>query len=90
MCVYVKKLTDISQIDEYIWIHVIDIYDMKNMGKYSLSLHMSAIFQWIHHEYLSIQILLLLGSSSSPTTQIAGTSDMIHESTITPDATSGR
>ena len=32
----------------------------------------------------------LLGSSSSPTTQIAGTSDMIHESTITPDATSGR
>ena len=32
----------------------------------------------------------LLGSSSSPTTQIAGTSDMIHESTITADATSGR
>ena len=32
----------------------------------------------------------LLGSSSSPATQIAGTSDMIHESTITPDATSGR
>ena len=33
---------------------------------------------------------ILLGSSSSPTTQIAGTSDMICESTITPDATSGR
>ena len=37
MCTYVKKLTNISQIDEYIEIHVIDIYDTKNMEKYSLS-----------------------------------------------------
>ena len=37
MCTYVKKLTDISQIDEYIQIHVTDIYDMKNTGRYSLS-----------------------------------------------------
>ena len=37
MCTYVKKLTDISQIDEYIEIHVIDIYDLKNMGKSALS-----------------------------------------------------
>ena len=33
MCTYVKKLTDMSKIDEYIWIHVIDIYDMKNKAK---------------------------------------------------------
>ena len=32
----------------------------------------------------------LLDSSSSQTTQIGGTSDMIFKSTITPDATSGR
>ena len=33
----------------------------------------------------------LLGSSSAPpTTEKAGTSDMTHKSTITPDATSGR
>ena len=37
MWTYVKKLTDILQIDEYVGIHVIDIYDMKTMGKYSLS-----------------------------------------------------
>ena len=32
----------------------------------------------------------LLDSSSLQTTQIGGTSHMIHKSTITPDATSGR
>ena len=32
-----KKLTDMSKIDEYICIYVIDIYDMKNKAKYSLS-----------------------------------------------------
>ena len=36
MCKYVKKMTDMSKIDEYIWIHVIDIYDMKNKAKYFL------------------------------------------------------
>ena len=34
--------------------------------------------------------LTLLDSSSSQTTQIRGTSHMIHKSTVTPDATSGR
>ena len=35
MCTYVKKLTNISQIYEYIEIHVINIYDTKkNIGKY--------------------------------------------------------
>ena len=37
MCTYVKKLTNISQIYEYIEIHVINIYNTKNMGKYVLS-----------------------------------------------------
>ena len=37
MCTYVKKLTNISQIYEYIEIHVINIYDTRNMGKYALS-----------------------------------------------------
>ena len=37
MCTNVRNLTDMSKIDEYIWIHVIDIYDMKNKAKYSLS-----------------------------------------------------
>ena len=32
-----KKLTDMLKIDEYRWIHVIDIYDMKNKAKYSVS-----------------------------------------------------
>ena len=34
MFTYVKKLTDMSKIEEYIWIHVIDIYNMKNKAKY--------------------------------------------------------
>ena len=61
MFTYVKnkaKLTDMSKIDEHIWIHVIDIYDMKNKAKYSLSQNISKMIQWIHHEYVSIQILL--------------------------------
>ena len=37
MCTYVKKLTNISQIYEYIEIHIINIYDTKNIGKYALS-----------------------------------------------------
>ena len=37
MCTYVKILTNISQIYEYIAKHVININDTKNMGKYALS-----------------------------------------------------
>ena len=33
----ITKLTNISHIYEYIEIHVINIYDTKNMGKYALS-----------------------------------------------------
>ena len=32
-----KKLKNISQIYQYIEIHVINVYDTKNMGKYALS-----------------------------------------------------
>ena len=34
MCIYVKKLQHISQIDENKWIHVIAIYHTKKQGKY--------------------------------------------------------
>ena len=33
MCTYVNKWTNISQIYEYIEIHVINIYDTKKHGK---------------------------------------------------------
>ena len=46
---YVKKLKHISQIDEYIWIHVIAICHMKNRAKYCLQYNISAMFQWFQH-----------------------------------------
>ena len=91
MFTYVKILTDMSKIYEYIWIHVIDIYDMKNKAKYALSYNISTMFS-VNSPWICIDTnSTLLGSSSSPTmTQKETTIRMIYQSTITTDATSGR
>ena len=89
MCTYVKKLTDILQIHEYlntcyrcIW------YEKYGEVFFVITYHCNVS---VNSSWICINInSMLLGSSSSPTTQIAGTSDIIHESVITPDATSGR
>ena len=50
------QLSDTS-IYKYIWENVIDIYDTKNNAKYTLSYNITEMFEWIHNECVSIQIL---------------------------------
>ena len=44
-------------IYEYIWIHIIDTYDMQNNAKYPILYNINTMFHAIYHKYLSIQIL---------------------------------